>query len=411
VSVPGQDRWLHRRAHLLDRADVIVFVGDTSAQGWPATLARLRELRLRLDAAQGPAVGVVFQANRRDAADAIPIDVVRQQAGSERVAVVESVALDGTGVREAFVFAIRLALDRVREEQRLGVLPQVSVEAAGTELLRQLKALDPAQRAPSTLPSAPAPAASEPVTTPAQRAPRDEGPRRLPSHEAPSGLVWPPVEGRILLRNAMSEGAQTEIDADGDYFALLESGHRAHSSSHAHFSDLDAGRDLLIGWARRHVSAQGILSKGRCIVLSGSAGNYRLWQVVRVEPSLRELFVDGCENMIPRHAARQLATAGRLLNEAHAFCASHDVPLPCTLDTIGVSDIGQAIFVGDFPFGAGTAPPLAEQLAHELARLLQQRPAAERAELYQALRSFQTREHAPTHGASIAELLSQLIAP
>lgn len=413
MSVPGQDRWLHRRAHLLDRADVVVFVGDTSAQGWPATLTRLRELRLRLEARPGPPVGVVFQANRRDAPDAIQIEVVREQAGSERVAVIESVALDGTGVREAFVFAIRLALDRVRELQRLGALPQVSVEAASSELLGQLKALSPARPEPSvpvvvaTLAPPEAPVASTP------RGARDDSARRLPSHEAPSGLVWPPVEGRILLRNAMSARAQSEMNAHGDHFALLESGHRAHSSSLAHFGELDAGRELLIGWARRHVSAQGILSKGRCIVLSGTAGDYRLWQVVRIEPSLRELFVDGCESMIPRHAARQLATASRMLGEAHAFCASHDVSLPCTLDTIGVSDVGQAVYVGDFPFSSGAfdVPPLAEQLAYELARLLRQRPAEERAALYHELRSFQQRELTPTHGASIAEVLSQLIAP
>ncbi|MGH9886021.1 MAG: hypothetical protein ACREBE_10860, partial [bacterium] len=53
VSVPGQKRWVRRRAHFLERADVVVFVGDTTASAWPETVARLADLRADLDARQG----------------------------------------------------------------------------------------------------------------------------------------------------------------------------------------------------------------------------------------------------------------------------------------------------------------------------------------------------------------------
>lgn len=357
VSVPGQERWQHRRQHLLERADVVVFVGDTSAPAWPATAARLHDLRLRLEARDGPPVGIVFQANRRDAVDAVNLDVVRAQVSSERVALVESVALDGTGVREAFVFAVRLALDRVREEQRTGALPRSSVEGASERLLAQLLTLDTSQPAPTQ--------ASEIRRSPSAVPLPSEDPRelpelrrsqRLPSHEVPSGLVWPPVAGRILLREAMQDSVSSHVSADGDHEAELPSGYRAHSSALAWFSELEDGRAALIAWARRHVSAQSILSKGRCIVLARSGeGGCRLWQVVRREPSLRELFIDGSESAIPRHAARFLA-------EARNTCAAHALGLPCTLDTIGVSELGEAIFVGDFPYGAAPAIlPDAEQ--------------------------------------------------
>lgn len=416
VSVPGQPRWLHRRAHLLERADVVVFVGDTGARAWPSTLERLRDLERRLKARSKLPVGIVFQANRRDAPDAVPIGLVREQVGSEGVTVIESVALDGTGVREAFVFAVRLALDRVREEQRLGALPQLSVEAAGTALLAQLQALDqgaPLRPAPLTrsehrLEPTPANVSDPPLPPP------EPAPQRLPSHEVASGLVWPPVQGRILLREAMTGETRPQLGPAGDYSAVLASGHRAHSPSRAHFAELEPGRELLIGWARRHAACQALLSRARCIVLSGAAHEgYRLWQVVRSEPSLRELFVEGCDSMIPRHAARQLATASRLLSEAQAFCEQHDANLPCTLDTIGVSELGQAVYVGDFPFAReGTAAaPLVEQLASELSRVLLQRSAEERIELYRELRVLQHRELVPGQGTRIAELLSQLIAP
>ena len=154
----------------------------------------------------------------------------------------------------------------------------------------------------------------------------------------------------------MQASVVSQVSADGDHTATLQSGYRAHSSHQAWFSELEDGRAALIAWARRHVSAQSLLSKGRCIVLAGSSeGGCRLWQVVRCEPSLRELFIDGCDSLIPRHAARQLASAARFLAEARATCTANAIELPCTLDTISVSELGQAVFVGNFPFGAAPA--------------------------------------------------------
>ena len=412
VSVPGQDQWLERRLHLLKRADVVVFVGDTSAAAWPATLARLHDLRARLDAREGPPIGVVFQANRRDAPDALDMQQVRKQVGSERVALVESLALDGTGVREAFVFAVRLALDRVREEQRLGKLPHVNVDQASTQVLQQLRELEPAP-APALAPASATQAAPATRTTPPPRSTATRQAQRLPSHDVPSGLVWPPVEGRILLREALVGAVEATLDASGDQLASLATGHRAHSPRAAVFAEVDEGRNMLIAWARLHVSAQPLLSKGRCLVLAGSGDNrFRLWQIVRSEPTLRELFIDGCETMIPRHAARQLATAARCLAEAQAVCSFNALSLACTLDTIGVSDVGRPVYVGDFPLQPASPTSnasSAELLARELADLLRYRSSDERHELCRELLNLQRRELGAPAGTQVGELLSQLL--
>jgi signal recognition particle receptor subunit beta len=415
VSVPGQERWLERRLHLLQRADVVVFVGDTSASGWTLTMERLHDLRERLDAREGPPVGVVFQANRRDDPDAVAMSIVRERVGSDRVAVIESIALDGTGIREAFVFAVRLALDRVREQQRLGTLPRQSIDGAGEQLLTQLLALDPrateADRREAPALRATTTVDPKPVSAPA---PPSERPQRLPSHEVPSGLIWPPVEGRILLRTAMTAAGASTLDRAGDQRAVLATGHRAQSPRLASFREVEEGRDRLIAWARLHVSAQGLLSKGRCIVLAPAGdGGFRIWQIVRAEPSLRELFVDGCEDMVPRHAARQLASACRLLTEAHAFCSFQGLRLECSLDTIGVSDVGRPIYVGDFPFPGPSERDNqgVELVARELAQLHGHRPADERAELCRELLSFQRHDQPPARGPRIGELVAQLLAP
>ncbi len=408
MSVPGQQRWSQRRTHLLARADVIVFVGDTSRGSWPLTVARLRELRAWLDAREGPTVGVVFQANRRDAPDAVPLAEIRERVGSERVALVESVAVDGSGVREAFVFAVRLALDRVREEQRLGTLPSVGERLQGSELLQQLLSLEQATPASGAQHAAPA---TELLAVTESTDSSFVLPR-LPNHEVPSGLVWPPVEGRILLRDAVTGPIEGQLTESGGYEAVLPSGFRASSPAAASFADLDDGKRMLVNWARFHSSAQGLLSKGRCIVLAGTAdGRYRLWQILRAEPSLRELFLDGCETVLPRHAARQLATAIRLFADAQTKCAAGDMPLECTLDTIGASELGEAIYVADMSFMTAPRPAIGtEEVAAELAAALRHRSAEERSEVGRTILLLQRREPRSEPSERIGTLVSQLLS-
>jgi signal recognition particle receptor subunit beta len=324
VSVPGQKRWTRRRAHFLERADVVVFVGDTTARGWPETVARLDDLRADLDARTGPPVGLVFQANKRDCGDAVAFDEVRARAASARTAVVESSAADGTGVREAFVFA----LDRVREDHQRGRPTRGRLgfgEARGSELLDLVRGLDgDGDRAE------PAPGAAA---------------VRPPSQDAPSGFIWPPIEGRILLREAAPRpGAPIHVTPAGDLVAGAShdpGGWIAHSSAAAVYGDLDAARAVLVDWARQHAAAQLVLSRRRCIVLSETGdGRWRLWQIVRREPALRELIA-----IEPAHAERLVA-------EAAAACAGAAIGLACTLDTVGV-ELDRAIYVGLMPVARG----------------------------------------------------------
>jgi hypothetical protein len=56
------------------------------------------------------------------------------------IGVIEAVAADGTGIRETFVFAVRLALDRVREQLRERTLVSGRPEIdSGEALLAQMQ--------------------------------------------------------------------------------------------------------------------------------------------------------------------------------------------------------------------------------------------------------------------------------
>ena len=375
VSVPGQRELGARRRRVLEDADVIVFVGDSSAREMQRTLAHLFELRALVADAAGAPIGVILQANKRDLHDAVPLDELRGELAARGwpIGVVESVAADGTGIREAFVYAVRLALDRTRELMIRGALRASSgTRTSADALLETLRAdeqplatelVDP----PSVIQANPESPAAELLRevlefeTAARSPAPPRGDRRvaprLPDAAVPSGAIWPPVEGRAIL----SELAQTTLVlrrlSNGDWAAGLGSGWRVMSTRDAAFTTLDQGRAALIQWARLHATANGVISPRRCIVLADDGdGGWRLWQVVRTEESLRELISRSLHEHTGEALVARMSHAVQLLVDAQDQLGGLPLVLPCNLDTIGASEIG-AIYIGLMP---EPTTPLAE---------------------------------------------------
>ena len=395
MTVPGQACWANRRALLLERADVVVFVGDTTPEAWPESLARLAALRSHIDqgaaARGGVRVGLVFQANKRDHADAVPIALIRQQVEPHRIAGDRVRRQRGDGVRETFVFAIRLALDRLRE---LGLQPERDTMTADQllELLKRSEAAPPEATLDEAWSQAAPPATPEVVEPPRPqlRIVRPELPAlpavpavpaptlaRLtaiaPSHEVPTGCVWPPVDGRVILHEAAAVRATPRRTQNGDWVAGLGAGWRLHSHVDARFDDLEAGRTALIEWARQHALAEPLLSRDRSIVLSSDTVGWRLWQIVKTAPSLREQFLD--HEGSPDQLLAGVVRTARLLAAAVTLCRIHRLGLRCAADTIGVDELDQPAYIALMPpaLGASTELPadaplwVAEQLASLLA--------------------------------------------
>jgi signal recognition particle receptor subunit beta len=369
VSVPGQRTLSARRRRIIESADVVVFVGDSAMRHVPETLAYLFELRDMLAGETEVPIGVILQANKRDLADAIPLDDLRARLAEAGwpIGVVESIAAEGTGIREAFVYAVRLALDRVRELMNRQTLPTSSTgPRTPDELLEALRFGERTQHvpAPRIIESGPGSVAAElfrEVLSHEHEVPRDlrsvammnmSGAPRPPDAEVPSGAIWPPVEGRMIL----AELAQLELTprklSTGDWAAGLGTGWRVLSSRDASFGSLDQGRAALIQWARLHASTNGAVSPSRCIVLADSGvRGWRLWQILRAEPSLREA-VEAALRQPSEAMLARLSQLAQLLLEADDKLARLFVPLPCTLDTIGAWS-GNPVYIGLMP-DAGT---------------------------------------------------------
>ncbi|MET0536155.1 MAG: ADP-ribosylation factor-like protein [Steroidobacter sp.] len=379
VTVPGQAVLAKRRRRLLESADVVVFVGDSSSAGFAEDKRQLRNLRKVLSEVSGPPVGIVLQANKRDHADAMPMDKLRDVLDEMelRSAVIESVATEGTGIREAFVFAVRLALDRVRELMNTNALkttrPKINsaqdllqdlkqaedgsidlaIESGGLEQKNSLaaQALEEALQANIDVPAKSIPA---PVAT--KRAANPDGPPAVPDEKVASGLVWPPVDGRVILHETTRAAANLQRAKDGAWTSVVDNRWSLHSAASALVGSLDSGRGELIQWARLHLANNDFISKQRCVVLADDGTHhYRLWQIVRSESSLRAR-IEAALSGEARGIAKALLIAARAFLRMAKRLSAATCELPLSLEQVSVAD-ADPIYVGWMPQPSAARPP------------------------------------------------------
>jgi signal recognition particle receptor subunit beta len=405
VSVPGQPALAARRRMLLADADVVVCVVDTSPSAWSASADHAVRLCAELATATAPVPGVVVQANKRDLPDAVTLDEVRAQLrrACRAIGVVESIAADGTGIREAFVYAVRLALDRVRELMVTGALPQgtPALDSADALLARMQADERAGTMEPEAAPLPPPPvvfdASDDSVAASLLRevlahevastwpavggtgAP--SGAPRPPDTSVPSGAIWPPVEGRAILYEVAQHPLVPRRLRSGDWAAGLGTGWRVVSARDATFAGLDHGRAALVHWARLHAACAPMISPRRCIVLADAGdGTWRLWQIVHAEDSLRDLVGLALREPDLDQAVLRICQASQHLLDADRKLAQAPCALACSLDSVGVAE-SSAVYIGFMPDAGATIDGDPETRASprmllrtELAPLVQQHP-------------------------------------
>lgn len=385
VSVPGQATLASRRRHLLQSADVVVFVGDSTRDAQPSVRSYLEGLRAVLAGVAGPPVGIVLQANKRDDPHAVPIEDMRQtlSAAEFKIAIIESVATEGSGIREAFVFAVRLALDRVRELMRLGQISTTRPEVnSAADLLSELKKVEGSalelaadtgliHRRLSELHATPATAlpvaadafqevleAERTTTAPAisRRAPVvqiEQTAPEPPGSDLPSGMIWPPVDGRLFLHEATSARPTIALDINGDWYGAAGNAWTLQSPSIARFEKLDEARQALLAWARQHVAGANIISAERCVVLAQDAQRfYRLWQIVKVQRSMRDHFESEIVKPPDALAAALVLSADRMLDAAQRWHQA-GCKLPLSLRSVSAGNTNP-YYLGQMPYPAST---------------------------------------------------------
>jgi len=374
VSVPGQKDLAQRRERILSSADAVVLVLDTREHEWDFSLAWVKDT-LPHCRSQDPPVGLVLQANKRDAPDAVAHEVMRTAlARIAPVAIVPSTATNGEGIREAFVLAVRLALDRVRALAALGRLATgTPAEDDPQQLLERLRLAERTSDAlgQGTTPSAVVTALeSEPPPNRSQAgdheaSPEGDGERLfVPDPMMPGGMIWPPVDGRALLHEVASLEIRPKRTGRSDW-AGSGSGFRFHSRGHAIFAEAHSARNELLEWARLHSANTNHLSPGRAVILADAGlGRLRLWQIVRSEATLRERLATALQLNDPIQVADELLAVALQLALARDSFNGTSVILPCTLWTVGSGSSYRPTFVGLMPTRDSHLPE--EPRAHDL---------------------------------------------
>lgn len=358
ISVPGQASLASRRRHLLEGADVVVFVGDSRREHLQVTRQYLTGLQGVLKRMPGPPIGIVMQANKRDHENAADLPEVRALLDELdlKAAIVESVATTGDGIREAFVFAVRLALDRVRELLTSGDLTSSAptIDSAD-DLLCELSRIEGGAlnlavesglkhthmdelRSHSF--------AAEVVESVIKSQALRQAPRHslrgatipeIPDENLPSGMIWPPVSGRLILHESINQTPEPQQDAQGNWSSIIDDKWILHSHVNAQYKDVNAGRNALVDWARLHVTCLHHLSRQRCVVLAeDGSGAYRLWQVVGAETSLRDELQSSLGQGVQSVASALAQSVDCMMRAAEAWS---DAPMriPLSLRTTAAS--------------------------------------------------------------------------
>jgi signal recognition particle receptor subunit beta len=142
VSVPAQLPLRERRHLLLDSADVVVFVLDASSPELDEAMLRFQEMATLLQDSEKN-IPFMIQANKQDVEGALSASELSELFTElfPSLMIVESSATLGKGVRESFVVAVRLAVERAGKLMESGKMQYGKPEIdSGEALLRSLDA-------------------------------------------------------------------------------------------------------------------------------------------------------------------------------------------------------------------------------------------------------------------------------
>jgi len=120
-TVPGQVKYNLTRKYVLTGADAVVLVIDSQPSQLEHNLMALENLKENL-AGNGldyPTIPLVYQYNKRDLPDLVPVEELQEQLNERNIPFFETVATQGTGVFEAFVEISKRMLDHIAGQYRI----------------------------------------------------------------------------------------------------------------------------------------------------------------------------------------------------------------------------------------------------------------------------------------------------
>ncbi len=124
-TVPGQVRYNATRRIVLKGADAVIFVADSQREMRDQNVESLDNMRENLLAnnIDPEEIPIVFQYNKRDLKETASIQELDRDLNARNYPVVEGIAIDGTGVEEAFKLISRLLLQHISKKHKIEIEP------------------------------------------------------------------------------------------------------------------------------------------------------------------------------------------------------------------------------------------------------------------------------------------------
>ena len=212
-TVPGQVFYNATRRMVLKGADCVIFVSDSQEPVLEANLESLENLRQNLEANEidPDEIPMVFQYNKRDLPNALPLEILNERLNPRGLAFCEAVAVRGHGVEETLKAATTMVFRSLASKYGGGPAEPGTdpIAAAGTPpIAAKPRAAQPAAAPPPPpLPprAAAPPAAPQPpprATVPVPPPPvRPAPPPRPPVSDPLSGLGGPAGDDILVVED------------------------------------------------------------------------------------------------------------------------------------------------------------------------------------------------------------------
>lgn len=115
-TVPGQSFYQNTRQAVLEGADGVVFVADSSPDREDANLVSHDDMQRMLEARGRDLskIPCVYQWNKRDVRGAVPVSVLQRQLNRRGAPAIEAVATEGSGVWETQAAVVRAVIEKLR---------------------------------------------------------------------------------------------------------------------------------------------------------------------------------------------------------------------------------------------------------------------------------------------------------
>lgn len=336
VGVPGQ-LFLEMAHHfLLHHADVVIFVLD--ANNDPEELLKdfktLQEELIPLGK-EAP-IKVIIQANKQDEPQALPTSQLRQIfAAYPEIKIVESAATLSQGVREAFVLAVRLAVERASILLAKGLLkygkPDRTFDKELREVTQEIQKFT-ARTQEIKVSSVPLPKGSQSLPP-------------FPDQSIAPQWIWPPLGGRELLNMLCQYPLRPSLQ-DHLWTVKIDKLWRGFSKSQWQYSDLEQARLAFREHIGIHLQCSPLLSEHRAIIVAEKSYRWYLWQIVQHFPTLADSLEEAWQTGSPNKIASEIFRCAVYYVEALHQCLHLPLQFNLLLENLGKGRRDELIYLG-----------------------------------------------------------------